>query len=157
MLVPGRLQLLNKPRAQLLIFGPGDMLRNPVLSAQWQIKLVDAVPLVHGIPRRRGQLRRRQLCRSGDEGRDDEAEVLRVGVGAALQCSPSILPPVRRVCAEWRGARRAAERAGAAEGWAQHDELSELSEQLDAIREAYGDEEAEEEEEEGEEVAEREL
>ena len=37
------------------------------------------------------------------------------------------------------------ERASAAEGWAQRDELSELSEQLTAILEAYGDEDEENE------------
>ena len=78
--------------------------------------------------------------------REDGAEVMRVPVGAAIQSSSSLLPSVRRICADWKAERRAAERASAAEGWAQRDELSELSEQLTAILEAYGDEEEEEEE-----------
>ena len=73
--------------------------------------------------------------------RGAEAEVLDVPVAAALQCSPSLLPTVRRVAADWSAERKAAERAGQNEGWAQRDELAEMSEQLAALKEAYSEEE----------------
>ena len=72
--------------------------------------------------------------------REDTAEVMRVAVAGALQCSPALLPSVRRITSNWAVERRAAERAGVAEGWAQRDELAEVSEQLIAIREAYSEE-----------------
>ena len=58
---------------------------------------------------------------------------------AALQSTSAISPSIRRVCADWAAEARAAERAAAAEGWAQRDELAEVSEQLAALRESYAE------------------
>ena len=52
------------------------------------------------------------------------SEVLSAPIAAGLQCTPAIMPVLRRVIADWNTDRRAAERA--AEGWAQRDELAEL-------------------------------
>lgn len=70
-----------------------------------------------------------------------EDEVLRVPIAGALQCSPALMPVLRRVCSDWAAERRSAERAGVAEGWAQRDELSEVTEALASMRDAYGDDE----------------
>ena len=61
-------------------------------------------------------------------------------VAAALQSSSAVNPLIRRVAADWQSEKKAAERAGSAEGWAQRDELAELSESLASMREAYADE-----------------
>lgn len=71
------------------------------------------------------------------------SEVLSAPIAAGLQCTPAIMPVLRRVIADWNTDRRAAERAGNAEGWAQRDELAELSEHLASLREAYGEDEGE--------------
>ena len=71
--------------------------------------------------------------------RTDKSEVMSVAVGAALQSSPALMPVITRVCSDWAAERKTAERAGSAEGWAQRDELAELTEQMAAIREAYGE------------------
>lgn len=71
--------------------------------------------------------------------RQPDDEVLHTPVAAALQSSPALSPMIRRVCADWAADRRAAERAASAEGWAQRDELAEVTENMDALREAYAE------------------
>ena len=77
--------------------------------------------------------------------RRPEEEVLSVPLAAALQCSPAIMPVLRRVIADWQAEKRAAERAASAEGWAQRDELAEMAESLQALRELYSEEEGQSE------------
>ena len=69
------------------------------------------------------------------------SEVLSAPVAAALQSTTAIMPVLRRVIADWQTDKRAAERAGSAEGWAQRDELAEVTEMLASMRETYGEDE----------------
>ena len=64
---------------------------------------------------------------------------MKLPCASVLQSSGALRPLIGRVIADWRGKRAEAERAASLEGWAQRDELVEVSEQLDTLFEAYND------------------
>ena len=76
-----------------------------------------------------------------DTPRAADDEVMSVPVGAALQCTPGLVPLLRRCRDAYLGQRRAAERAQVGlSGGLEADELGELAEAVQATTEAYEEE-----------------
>ncbi|KAL1523390.1 hypothetical protein AB1Y20_018333 [Prymnesium parvum] len=76
-------------------------------------------------------------ARPPTQPRPPSVEVMKVPCATALQSTGALLPLIERVRSDWRSKRLEVGRAANTEGWAQVDDLNEITEQLDSLHEAY--------------------